>query len=580
MQRDRMVKTCSTCGKESEESICPRCEILLLSVDNLPSSITEQPVSVAKQAVIPSSPVPQTTTPSISNSKIVVNPPMPVPGRKMLVSIVLVAIVIIIVFSHPYLIGGVLVDSPQGLGEMRAPNGETIGVNDGSFAPFDTYRNPQEVNLKQQAAQALRAGNGARAESLWQQALGIDSSDAEALIYLENQRAMESGKHYVTLVACVAFVNGDTSSQSQLQGIYVAQREHNVPSSAYDLRILIANSGSEVSYTYEAAQQIAHIANQDKHVVGAISWLASSRSHEALSVLSMAQFLQVSPQASNDDLSGISPYYFRIVPPNERQAQEATQFAEKVLHVKKLVVFLDTGDNDSQNLASDFEAQFVRDGYSLHEETFSTDKTKDFSLLIQNALNKYHPDAFYFTSDSGADTASFQDALPTSGPFANLPVISGNASYVARKNSYKRWFFTGFAYPDEWSIITRKINPPFFQDYISDFNPDGLKPAGYYGFTRPDDTVMLSYDATQVLLKGIQIALSDGKTTLSALTSQDVAAALPKITGAQAYQGVSGQIAFDANHDPINKAVVFLYTSADGHLQMKSYQGCFIKGCP
>ncbi|HEV2659503.1 MAG TPA: hypothetical protein VGU68_02825, partial [Ktedonobacteraceae bacterium] len=96
-------------------------------------------------------------------------------------------------------------------------------------------------------------------------------------------------------------------------------------------------------------------------------------------------------------------------------------------------------------------------------------------------------------------------------------------------------------------------------------------------FTRPDNAVILSYDATQVLLKGIQIAQADGKTPL---TAQEVAAALPKITGAQAYQGVSGQIAFDANHDPINKVILFLYNSADGHLHMKSYQGCFIKGCP
>jgi len=467
---------------------------------------------------------------------------------------------------------------PNGLGEFTASNGDTIGVNDGSYAPFDVWRINQELALKQQAAQKVRDGQGSEAIPLWNSALKIDSSDAEALIYEENQFVLESGKPYLTLVVCTAFVSPDDNSpQSQLQGVYVAQHELNSSSSPYDLRILIANSGSDISSASLVAQQIVNITRQDKTIVGVVGWLTSSRSLQALSILSNAKIPQVSPQASDDFLSGISPYFFRVAPANRVEAPAAAKFAEQALHVKNPVVFVDPKDNYSQNLASDFEEQFVKDGYQRpHEETFVTDAKQNFSSLINDALNRYHPDAFYFTGASSADTGSFQDALPTSGPFAHLPVISGDAGYTAHPNSYNRWFFTAFAYPDAWSVIG-KDNPPFFQDYISDFNPDRLKSAGYYGFTRPDDTVMLAYDATQVLLLGMQMALPNGKTTL---TPQSLANALPQITGAQAYQGVSGQIAFDVNHDPINKAIEFLYTSADGHLRMKSYQGCFIKGCP
>jgi len=242
------------------------------------------------------------------------------------------------------------------------------------------------------------------------------------------------------------------------------------------------------------------------------------------------------------------------------------------------VIFRDPKDNYSQNLAHDFEQQFARDGHSaLHEETFITDKTKNFASLIKDA-EQYNPDAFYFTSSTKGDAGLFQDALPTSGLFAKVPAIAGSGSYVAHPNSYNRWYFTAFAYPDEWSLVVGKDYPPFFQDYSTDFNPDGQKPGGYYGYTRADDNAILSYDATQVILAGIQMVLTKNGQKL--FTPQDLANALPQITGSQAVQGVSGQITFGPDHDPVNKAVVLLYVDGGGHIQMKSVQGCFMKGCP
>jgi len=76
---------------------------------------------------------------------------------------------------------------PPKIGEVKAPNGDMIGVNDGSYPPFDTWHGARELALKQQAAQKLHGGDGAGAVSLWKSALKIDSSDAEALIYIENQ---------------------------------------------------------------------------------------------------------------------------------------------------------------------------------------------------------------------------------------------------------------------------------------------------------------------------------------------------------------------------------------------------------
>jgi len=101
--------------------------------------------------------------------------------------------------------------------------------------------------------------------------------------------------------------------------------------------------------------------------------------------------------------------------------------------------------------------------------------------------------------------------------------------------------------------------------------------ANPYGFTRADFGVILSYDATHALLQGCQNALN----VQSVLTPDTLQNGLTQITGAKALQGVSGQISFGSNGDPMNKAVVILYVDSDGHIRMlepNEVQGCFVLG--
>lgn len=88
---------------------------------------------------------------------------------------------------------------------------------------------------------------------------------------------------------------------------------------------------------------------------------------------------------------------------------------------------------------------------------------------------------------------------------------------------------------------------------------------------------MLSYDAMSALLQGSQNVLLAQKT----LTSATLKDGLTQITGTKAIQGISGQISFGSNGDPINKAVVVLYIDQTGHTQMlqpNGVLGCFVVG--
>ncbi len=86
------------------------------------------------------------------------------------------------------------------------------------------------VSLKQQAATAFASGNISSAETLWRSASGEDPSDAEPLIYLENQRVKTSGSPSITFIVGTMLTGASADVQvgrDSLQGAYIAQKEFN-----------------------------------------------------------------------------------------------------------------------------------------------------------------------------------------------------------------------------------------------------------------------------------------------------------------------------------------------------------------
>ncbi|HEU5227228.1 MAG TPA: ABC transporter substrate-binding protein, partial [Ktedonobacteraceae bacterium] len=281
-------------------------------------------------------------------------------------------------------------------------NNEAIGISDGTFVldggrPDGTY--------KSQAAQLLRQKNpdvGA-ALSLLNQAVARDSNDAEALIYLEDLRVVNSASPYVTIVVGT-MLSGDPGTvgvgRDDLQGAYVAQKEFNDGSKlngGVQVRILIANSGSQTTYTDQVARQIVQLAHADSHFVGVMGWPYSSRTVEAVDILATAHIPMVSQTASSDLLINKSPYFFRVVPSNKVQGIEGARYAEQTLHAKTAALFYDPTDPYSQSLAQDFRQQFEADGNTIAvEKTYTVGKSDTLPGLLQDALT-HHPDIIYFS---------------------------------------------------------------------------------------------------------------------------------------------------------------------------------------
>ncbi|WP_376793552.1 ABC transporter substrate-binding protein [Thermogemmatispora sp.] len=455
-----------------------------------------------------------------------------------------------------------------------------IGISDGRAA-FDTER--PDGRLKQQAAQRLQMGDVGGAAALWQSALSVDENDAEALIYLEDQRVLSSGSPYITLVVATMLSGPDPAAvgagRGDLQGAYLAQREYNSNArlgAGLQVRLLIANSGGSSLFAITVAQQIVQAAQADRTIVGVMGWPYSSRALNALPILAQAHLPMVSETASSDLLTGRSPYFFRVCPSDQQQGQIGADYSYQRLQARRVALFFDPADAYSQSLATAFRNRYRSDGGSIIvTEQYTVGKPANLPALLRDAL-LHQPDLLYFAGFS-ADIATLLSNLPTSGPFAHLQVMGGDGLYLLQgypKNSragFLRLHFTAFAYPDEWGYLALP-QPTFFTTYAQVFGASGQHSG--YGYTRPFTDTMLAYDATLVLLEASRLLVNGGKATF---TGQDLQRALTLLNGPRSVQGISGVISFGSDGNPQNKAVVVLMVDEVGHIKLESIQGHFLK---
>src|SRR5579885_1179903 len=556
-------------------------------------------------AGIPAHPNPQTPPPLMPNTppalqpQPVFLPPVQQPrqshtGRNFLLFLVALILIGAVAFGAFNLVrrgGGTAAGgtptagvASNGIGVTKAADGEYIGISDGTFA-FDTSR--PDGTFKQQAATALKNGNTSQAQGLLQQAINTETNDPEALIYLENQKVLGAGGFHVTIVVATMLTGANTGvGRDDLQGAYVAQKTFNDGSllNGIGTVLLIANAGSQASNAPAVAQQIVQAAKADPTIIGVMGWPYSSYVANTVDIFKAAKLPVVSQTASSDLLSGISPYFFRVCASNKAEGTAGAKYVEQKLHARTAIVFTDPLNAYTSSLGNDFAGQFQADGGNiLATEKYTVGNAGSVASALQDALKNYNnpaPDVVYFSGYAN-DVSVLLTDLPTSGAWANMQIMGGDALYelsgyqsssLANRNN--RLQFTSFTYPDVWKAqgLTAQ-QPAFFANYGIDFDPNRTHGNGAYGWRRPDSDVMLSYDALTVLLTA---AKNTGK---SQITTSDLAQALKQLNGAHAFQGVSGQIAFGPNGDPINKAVVILHVAAQGNFVMDpTVEGQFLVG--
>ena len=458
-----------------------------------------------------------------------------------------------------------------------------IGVSYGAIA-FDLNR--PDGPLKQQAASEMAKGEISKAMKDWRQAVEQDSSDAEALIYLENQAVLAANRPYITLVIGTQFSKENVSDgRDDLQAAYVLQKQYNDQALAQGgalLRLLVAVANADDhNSVVTVAQDIVQAARKDSTIKGVMGWPTSSNTKAALAVLSAAHIPLVSPTASADMLNtGDSPYFFRVSPTNQEQASVGAQYAQQVLHARRIALFVDASDPYSLSLANDFSSSFSGQKYggvaacpcpsapTIIRESYTEGEPDTMLAALRDAVAR-HADLIYF-SGYASDVGTILKNLPPCHSKSCLLVMGGDGLYLqgdytlGSLTNYDRLRFTSFTFP-----VTGKSATPAQQQFQAafnrDFDPNNQYQPNTYGYNLPEAHTMLSYDTMRVLVYASNTLMTYDDVNFS---PEDLQAALSQIDAEHPFIGLSWPIAFGALGNDINGAAVIIAGSANGKLTL------------
>lgn len=473
--------------------------------------------------------------------------------------------------------------SQHGIGVVRTLMGGCIGISDG-HATFDTtLPGRTDSELKDQAVDKLSSGDVSQAAQLWKAAIARDPADAEARIYLEDQNVLAVHRPYFSLVIGTILSPDYTTGRDDLQGAYLAQKAYNdqaIVAGKPLLRLLIAVAQSDTTSVDIVAHQVVQAAIWDQTIKGVVGWPTSSSAYSAINVLgasdSLVKLPLVSPTASSDALTGISPYFFRINPTNAFQEQQAARYVKEKLHATRVVVFVDPNDQYSSSLAHDFQVHFQDAGHHIVAfEQYTRTDVKSIERAMADVQAR-QPDMIFF-SGYASDVGTVLGSLPGCHlQDLHCPlVLGGDALYLqgdyslssqARAN-IARLQFTSFTFPYASSVRARISDSliTFLQNFVHTYDPHQQYPENTYGHTIPEAHTMFSYDAIQVMLHASDMLYAKGHTDFSADDLRDM---LAHIDATHQFQGLSWPIAFGSNGNDLNGQVIVLAKGASSISQV------------
>jgi branched-chain amino acid transport system substrate-binding protein len=333
-------------------------------------------------------------------------------------------------------------------------------------------------------------------------------------------------------IAILAPLSGDvaTFGQSTRDGALLAIEEWNEKGGVMSKKIetVIEDSQCNAEAAVSAANKVI---DQDsvKFIVGEV---CSSASIPISEIAVAKNIFQISPTSTNtavtvDESGNTKPTIFRACFIDPFQGKVAAKFALDNLSAKTAAVFLDQGNDYVRGLAEVFIAEFEAGGGSVVVKETYTGEDSDFSAILTKVKDA-NPDVLYlpdYYSTVNLIAAQAKEKGITSALLGGDGWDSADLDRAAVEGGY---FTNHFSDQD-----TR----PIVQDFVSKYEAK-------YG-AKPDALAALAYDATNILLQAMEQAKS---------TDDPMAVAKAMETGT--FPVVSGDISYDASHNPVKAAVV------------------------
>ena len=278
------------------------------------------------------------------------------------------------------------------------------------------------------------------------------------------------------------------------------------------------------------------VINQDK-VKFIIGEVCSKASIPISEIANAAKVIQISPTSTNPDVTvskdgKVKDFIYRACFIDPFQGQVGAKFALGTLKAKTAFIMLDQANDYVKGLAEFFEKSFKDGGGTIVGKETYTAKDTDFSTILAKVADT-KPDVIYLPDYYNIVNLAAKQAKEKG---ITAPFIGGDGwdSPDLDLKAADGGFFTNHYSPED----TRTEVQGFVKAYGAKYQDDKKQPKV------PDALAALAYDATNMLLQAIKEAGTDDTTK--------VRDALNKIN----FNGVSGKISFDANHNPIKSATI------------------------
>jgi branched-chain amino acid transport system substrate-binding protein len=281
----------------------------------------------------------------------------------------------------------------------------------------------------------------------------------------------------------------------------------------------------------DAAVRVAERLYADPSVVAVVGHLTSNSSIAAARVYGGGSnpVVMISPSASSPDLSGISPYVFRVCPSDLQHGPHLARFAWQALGARRAgIIYINT--DYGRGVRSSFTAEFQRLGGSVVEADPYVPATPSLEPYLSRMKRRGIDVLLLAAERPGAELALRE--MRSLG--LTWPVLGGDAlTGIEADGALAEGLRLSSAYlPDRRD----ERNATFVTDYARAFPGQ-----------RPDHRGAGTYDIVVLLARAIADAGPDRRGV------RDYLARVGR--GKPAFQGITGTIAFDADGDVPGKTV-------------------------
>lgn len=323
--------------------------------------------------------------------------------------------------------------------------------------------------------------------------------------------------------------------QSQLNGIKLAAEEINAAGGVLGKKIEII-SADNASKKEESTRVATKLITEDKVDV-LMGASISGDTFAALEVANNKKIPMLTPSATNDSITfdakknKLNEWVFRACFTDSFQGKVMADFASKKLNAKKAVIYVESSSDYSKGLAKAFRETFEKNGGTIAAEESYQTKDTDFKAVLTR-IKTLNPEVIWvpgYYDEVGKIVKQAREMGITA------PMMGGD----------------GWDAPQLVEIAGKDaLNNTFISNHYSSEDPDPKVKKFVDAFKAkygsvPDAMAVLGYDATHMMADAIKRAGEVDKEKIK-----------NALADTKNFEGVTGKIALDKNHDPVKAAAV------------------------